>query len=379
MRVHLQGGFGEKGRTSVLVGDGQTTIMLDAGIMVGAPPGEYHPKLACPAAQIDAVILTHAHEDHIGALSWLFNQGFEGAVYMTAETRADMAQTLTMYARPEDLTACPPSRMDITLFRPTEVLTIATLQVQTGNSGHVAGGVWMRVSDRNGHSLLYAGDVVPDSPVYPMTPFAICDMALLDASYGDDAVPAAMRKRRIRDWVAARPQGCLLPTPLSGRSLELMALLAGKIAIHHSMRAPLRAQIAALGAMSDRLAAWLDAAQDWHAQDRFPALALLVHDGMGSAGPSAQAIPRAIARGHPVLFTGHLPNGSPGEILVRDKRADWQRLPTHPTMPENRTLWEIAGRPRLLGHSCTHHGLGRLKAHLPALEATARTGQSFDI
>jgi len=117
----------------------------------------------------------------------------------------------------------------------------------------------------------------------------------------------------------------------------------------------------------------------WTREDEFPNVPLLVHDGMGSAGPSAYAIPKAEAQGFPTLFTGHLPEGSPGAISMQNGFGDWKRLPTHPTLGENQALWEMAASPELLGHSCSVEALSGLTTHMPGLDAKARTGQTYDI
>ena len=44
-----------------------------------------------PPAELDAVVLTHAHLDHCGLLPRLVTQGFNGQIYCTRAT-ADIAQ-----------------------------------------------------------------------------------------------------------------------------------------------------------------------------------------------------------------------------------------------------------------------------------------------
>ncbi len=379
MQLHLQGGFGEKGRTSVCIQADGTNVMLDAGIKVGAGDETYHPLLALPARDLDAVVISHAHEDHVGALCWLAAQGFSGPIYMTAETLSETPLTLAQYARPKDLAAHPLSTLDIRTVQIGHHFAIGQLAIDTGHSGHVGGGMWLAVTS-NSASVLFCGDVVPDSAVFPMTPLPACDLLLLDASYGADTVSARERAGAIAAWITAHPGGCLLPTPLSGRSLELIAIQEDLFAIEAGMTDPLLAQIDAISghnpAMAAQLAVRVRAAHLWHEGDEFPPLPLLVHDGMGSAGPAATTIPLALARELPMLFTGHLPDCSPGAIAHANGQVDWIRLPTHPTLDENISLCRSSGALRVFGHSCPPDGLGELARHIPALDPNVATGQT---
>ncbi|QPC90618.1 MBL fold metallo-hydrolase [Mesorhizobium sp. INR15] len=380
MLIDLLGGFGEKGRTSVAVRSGNDHILLDAGIKVGASGAEYYPALNGSLADIDALFISHAHEDHIGALSWLLSRGYAGRILMTAETLKEGPATLAGYADPEDLRRFPLPGDRIELFEPGETLKMGNLTVRTGQSGHVVGGVWFAVDDGE-NRVAYSADVVPDSNVFVMDTIPQCDLLVLDASYGADPVPGTMRAQAISDWIAGHARGCLLPTPLSGRSLELIAAMPGPFAIHAGMRASLEAQISATAALrpgvSDILGQRLRGAADWADADPLPSMPLLADDGMGEAGPSSRLLPRADLAGFPVLLTGHLPSGSPADLLHKAGRAGWVRMPTHPTLLGNVDIWDKAGRPVALGHSCAPDQLNQLKSHIPLLRTQYRTGQSF--
>lgn len=194
LQVDLQGGFGEKGRTSVAVSDGNTCIMLDAGIKVGATGDEYYPVLARPVGEIDALFISHAHEDHIGALCHLLRQGYAGPIYMTEETHSEMPATLAQYADAADLAEFPPRAQQIRLFRPGETVSVGALNVSTGASGHVVGGVWFCVEGA-GKRVVFTADIVPESAVFPMQALPVCDLLVLDTSYGADL----FRGRSVRD------------------------------------------------------------------------------------------------------------------------------------------------------------------------------------
>jgi hypothetical protein len=95
---------------------------------------------------------------------------------------------------------------------------------------------------------------------------------------------------------------------------------------------------------------------------------------MGMSGPSRAILAEVARVGHPTLFTGHLPAGSPGEQLLARQQASWIRLPTHPTLAENLLLVASSGAAKVIGHSCDKPTLGGLSSHVPELDATLATG-----
>jgi glyoxylase-like metal-dependent hydrolase (beta-lactamase superfamily II) len=381
VKLHFLGGFSEKGRTCVGVESEAASILLDVGINTSASGGEYYPAISEAAlAKTDAILITHAHEDHIGGLGWCASNGFKGRVLMTAETRAEMDACLADYAQPEDRAKA--AGLAIETFPPGKTLRLGDLTVETGRSGHAVGGVWFRVRQRNSPSLLYCGDTVPHSIVLAMDEPPKSEILVFDASYGDDPVSRAQRVRDIQQWVADAGDACLLPTPLIGRSLELLAALGPAVAIHRGMRDALAQQIGNASwlrrQMPERLRAVLNGAIDWSEKDPFPSAPLLTDDGMGIAGPSALAIPRAIAEGVPMLMTGHLPKNSLAEVAVKQGKADWIRLPTHPTWPESLELIRLCEPRVAIGHSCDESMLKRLLRAGPDMLCAVATGDVLD-
>ncbi|MCO4317683.1 MBL fold metallo-hydrolase [Phyllobacterium sp. 21LDTY02-6] len=378
MRVDFHGGFGEKGRTSLGISEGNSNLLFDAGIKVGAKGRDYYPMIeADAAAALDAVFISHAHEDHIGGLAWLWAQGFRGRIAMTAETLAEMPAMLAQYGEAEHLGALPELAAHVELFEPGDDITIGGIEVGTGRSGHVAGGVWY-AARLEGRRIVYTADIVPDSAVFAMDPIPACDLLVFDASYGDDAISGADRAHAIKAWIEEQSSGCLLPVPLSGKPLELIAILPERFAVHASMRDAIAAQVSAGNALKHGARALLERklqrAVDWSDGDALPDCPLLTFDGMGSAGPSVEAIAAAAAQDYPVLLTGHIPANTPASSLHGAGRAAWIRLPTHPTRPANVKIWHEAGQPLAVGHSCERGALQALKAHMPRLDDAIISG-----
>lgn len=383
MRVDLYGGFGEKGRTCLGVSAEGYRLLLDAGVKTSARGTRgYYPALTHDAvAALDAIVITHAHEDHVAALGWCLTRGFRGRILMTAETRQEADASIAAYGSAAEHAAAQRGTAEA-LPLGSDALRLGPFNVSAGRSGHMAGSVWLAVDDGRTR-LVYCGDMVSSSPVFATDPVPTADAIVFDASYGDDDTPFAARVTAIHAWLAAHPQGCVLPTPLYGRSAELCAIVDGPLALAPGMRAALAAQRDGKAwlqpGVAAAMSARLSAACDWQPGSPLPRAALLCADGMGLSGPSQAILAMAAQARHPTLFTGHLPEGSPGAAMARDGLAGWIRLPTHPTRGENVALVAASKATRAIGHSCDAAMLVRLAAHIPALDATLATGDALEL
>lgn len=381
MKLTVHGGIGEKGRTCIGVEHGGTRLLLDVGVDTSARGAAYYPAITrAELERIDAIIVTHAHEDHVAALGWCLANGFAGRILMTAESAVETDATLAAYATSQERALA--KEADVEIIAPGADFVLDPITIRTGRSGHVVGGIWCHLS-AGGRSLGYCGDVVPDSPVFAMDALPPCDLLLVDASYGPDRIPAAERGSAITRWLATHPQGSVLPTPLSGRSIELIGLIETPIAIHPSMREALAQQIAASAWLkpgaADVLSARFAEALLWEEGQPLPAAALLVDDGMGLAGPSKAALAQARRERHPVLLTGGIPKGSPADLMLAAGKAEWLRFPTHPTLPENIALAAASGAGRILAHSCDAATAALLAADIPKLVTGLKPGDTIEI
>lgn len=93
LRLLPLGGLGEIGKNMMLLESGDSILVVDAGLMF--PTSEMHGiDLVIPDTEylmdridhVQGIILTHGHEDHIGALSYLIEEGLKAPVYGTALT-----------------------------------------------------------------------------------------------------------------------------------------------------------------------------------------------------------------------------------------------------------------------------------------------------
>ncbi len=94
LRVVPLGGVGEIGKNMLVLEAGDDILIIDAGLMF--PSSEMHGiDLVIPNAEyvldrldnVRGVVLTHGHEDHIGALPYLLEEGLRAPIYATALTR----------------------------------------------------------------------------------------------------------------------------------------------------------------------------------------------------------------------------------------------------------------------------------------------------
>ena len=73
------------------------TLQIDSGMFQGRREESYikNQKLPFSPAEVDAILLTHAHFDHSGSLPVMVKNGFEGNIYSTAATR-DIANVILL-------------------------------------------------------------------------------------------------------------------------------------------------------------------------------------------------------------------------------------------------------------------------------------------
>ncbi|MDI9548211.1 MAG: ribonuclease J [Chloroflexota bacterium] len=94
LRLIPLGGLGEIGKNMMVLETGENILIIDAGLMF--PTNEMHgidiviPDAGYVYERLDwvrGIILSHGHEDHIGALAYLMEQGLHAPIYATALTR----------------------------------------------------------------------------------------------------------------------------------------------------------------------------------------------------------------------------------------------------------------------------------------------------
>ncbi|MBU0959217.1 MAG: beta-CASP ribonuclease aCPSF1 [Nanoarchaeota archaeon] len=172
IRLVFLGGARQVGRSCLLLQTPNSRILLDCGIDVASQGKDRFPIFEIPEfelARLDAVIISHAHLDHVGLLPYLYKMGYKGPVYMTPPTR-DIAALLNLdFIGVAYKQASKPlfSSMDIKemvkhsiVLNFNEVTDVTPdIRLTFYNSGHVLGSAMVHLNIGNGaHNLLYAAD-----------------------------------------------------------------------------------------------------------------------------------------------------------------------------------------------------------------------------
>ena len=172
IRITFLGGARQVGKSCILLQTPFTKILLDCGIDVASYGTDRFPSFNIPEFdinQLDAVVISHAHLDHVGLLPYLYKMGYKGPVYMTLPSR-DIAALLALdFIGVAYKQAVQPifSSTDIKemvkhsiCINYNEVTDIAPdVRLTFYNAGHALGSAMVHLNIGNGlHNLLYTGD-----------------------------------------------------------------------------------------------------------------------------------------------------------------------------------------------------------------------------
>jgi KH/beta-lactamase-domain protein len=172
VRLTFLGGARQVGRSSMLLQTENTKILIDCGIDVASSGKDKFPVFTIPEfdiSQLDAVIISHAHLDHVGLLPYLYKMGYKGPVYMTPPTR-DIASLLSL-----DFIGVAYKQAEAPIFSSSDVKEMVKhsiclnfnevtdvapdVRLTFYNAGHVLGSAMVHLNIGNGlHNLVYMGD-----------------------------------------------------------------------------------------------------------------------------------------------------------------------------------------------------------------------------
>ena len=231
IRVTSLGGSGEDSRNCFLAEIGEHTVLLDCGVRREiADVSVVYPLLTRETAKrLDAVVISHAHEDHTAALPYLYELGYRGPVYASPETIALIPSFLKKwigYVRHNKGTLpFDHNNADRICFRPVSEFPYPLV---CGRDGHVEGGLWFRF-EADGRSLLYTGDLTYDSLLLEADPLPEADLLVIDSAYAGKQLVQRDQYARLLETarrVTANGGRLLLPVPVNGRGIDMLVYLS---------------------------------------------------------------------------------------------------------------------------------------------------------
>ncbi len=161
MKLTFYGAANEVGRSCIMVESKEAKIILDAGIKLGKDV-EYPLITDQQVAELDGIVISHAHLDHSGFLPHIYSNGYRGFTYTTKPTFELTNVLVSDYIRisnPKGVSKDGLSKMQKhhKLVEYGEEFRIKDLTVKLFPAGHILGSAMIRLSDGK-NSLLYTGD-----------------------------------------------------------------------------------------------------------------------------------------------------------------------------------------------------------------------------
>lgn len=175
-RVTVLGSGLQIGRSAWYLQTSESRILFDCGIDPAVPHGDPNefPILDSPdfkIEDIDAVVVSHAHIDHVGLLPYLYKIGYKGPIYCTEPTRDIMALSLidtvkiwtndshsnsSLY-KVEDIKEMLKHVITLDYEEVTDIAPDIRLTLY--NAGHIIGSAFCHVNIGNGiHNFMYGAD-----------------------------------------------------------------------------------------------------------------------------------------------------------------------------------------------------------------------------
>jgi metallo-beta-lactamase family protein len=256
--IRFLGAAGTVTGSRFLVESGSARVLVDAGLFQGAKELRLRNRAPWPVdpAALDAMVLTHAHIDHTGALPLLHRGGFRGAVHCTPATRDLCGLLLPDSGRLQEEEARYANRKGFSkhaphaqpLYDEADALAVLPaleplpyrqrreiapgLTIRLLRAGHLLGSalVELEVAGPPRRRILFSGDLGRyGAPILPdPDPGVPADALLVESTYGGRRHPegdaaAALRAEVLR---AVQQGGALVvPAFAIGRTQEILFTL----------------------------------------------------------------------------------------------------------------------------------------------------------
>jgi len=252
MRIHFHGAAGEVTGSLHLVEAAGRRILLDCGMVQGNPEQEARnaEAFAFDPSTVDALVVSHAHIDHIGRIPLLVKRGFDGPIFAQAATadlmpimlldaaslaendaeranrrrRPGIPEIQPLYLREDVADAMAHVRP---LAYDTRTTIAPGVEIAFRDAGHILGSSIVELW-ADGKKLVFSGDLGPKgTPILrDPTPIAQADLVLMESTYGDrnhrERMDTVRELGELFERALSEHGNVLIPAFAVGRTQEIL-------------------------------------------------------------------------------------------------------------------------------------------------------------
>ena len=253
----FHGGAGTVTGSKYLVTNGSARVLLDCGLFQGQKELRVLNWEMPPVSprSLDAIIVSHGHLDHTGALPLFVKHGYSGPIYCTRSTVDLLRIVLIDAAHLMEEDAARANRYGYSKHKPalplyskedvertmrqvvpqdwhTPFEAAVDVTVQYHSAGHILGSaiVDLRLGGHHPLQLVFSGDLGRwDRPIIPDPELVRrADVLLVESTYGDREHGTDSEERLVRTVrdTAARGGAVIVPAFAIGRTQELLWTLS---------------------------------------------------------------------------------------------------------------------------------------------------------
>jgi len=240
MKLSFHGGAREVTGACYLVESGNAKLLVDCGLFQGSRECEelnFQPFQFDPSA-VDALLVTHAHVDHVGRIPKLVRAGFSGAIYSTPATR-ELAELLLEDAlhlaerRNEEWYDSSDLQRAMALWKEVPYrrrIGVGDAAFQFRNAGHILGSAFAEVWAEGKH-LLFTGDLgnIPSVLLPPPEVVRDAEYLIIESTYGNRSheppEERILKLERAAEDIAARRGVLVIPAFATERTQDILFLL----------------------------------------------------------------------------------------------------------------------------------------------------------
>jgi len=342
LKIQFLGGTKEVGRAAIAVKSEKTQLLLDYGVMVNHEPGF---PVHVPPKEVDAIVLSHSHLDHSGAVPIFHIQ--DGKPVYGTDLCLDMAQLLisdfihlTGYYLPfEYLELRTMMKKNVQVgFR--EQQTVGDISFQLLNSGHIPGAAQVLL-EANEKRVLYTSDYnTVDTRLLSGADrrYGELNALIIESTYADEdhSDRAVLEKKFVEQVTEAVEMGgtVLVPAFSVGRSQEIACILAAHhfeypVVIDGMAREVNRMLMSRTAYLRDpqlfmnaiHAASWVEGWRDRRMATKKPGV-IISPAGMLKGGPAAFYIQKVGKKKENAVFlVSYQVPGTPGRELMEKGRC----------------------------------------------------------